>query len=359
MKIENLKSYEKISLKLIKEDFRFILTVLNETGNNKKYNYNVAMMPYIGLVIDGANKWGNKIKTLRSSIPVMTNEELSYYEKLRSHIKFFETGVLELNNLLLNKYNGSRDHSYEISNRFCKVMGLFNVYGVFTASINKKVYPLSNTIISSIFIPGFDYRTNNGEYIKEMSVYAGKLAGYYLQEELNSKEGVQLHTVNRQIEFNDYDFGAITKSPYGKKYDSKFLLYCIINACYFSIYGINRYINEPIPMKLRVSYILYYYLNKIIDGLNILFKQNWQLDNSWVDDSIRNALAHYGLWAVLKDNVNLDDLFGGMTNFKFGIHWTDLLQNIEIELINICNMIEKYLLSEGIKHKYIFPINFE
>ena len=101
-----------------------------------------------------------------------------------------------------------------------------------------------------------------------------------------------------------------------------------------------------IPAKLRLSYIQYYYLAMQLSALNEMFKHSFYLNPEWIDSQhkVRNCMAHYGLGVALKQNeVDENDLFGGLTIKYFKKDWITLLELINAELVSLAQQISVFL----------------
>ena len=56
---------QKIVLKLIQDDMKFIYNVIKDMEARKEYNFTIALLQYMALVYKEAYKWCKKIKELK------------------------------------------------------------------------------------------------------------------------------------------------------------------------------------------------------------------------------------------------------------------------------------------------------
>lgn len=57
---------QKIVLKLIQDDMKFIYNVIKDMEVRKEYNFTITLLPYMALVYKEAHKWCEKIKKLHT-----------------------------------------------------------------------------------------------------------------------------------------------------------------------------------------------------------------------------------------------------------------------------------------------------
>ncbi|MDD3306533.1 MAG: hypothetical protein PHO29_05465 [Acetobacterium sp.] len=58
-----LSKTERVTLRLIQSDLLFISTIAHRS-EYPGYSYYVAFLPYMGMIIDGCEKWGNQVKPI-------------------------------------------------------------------------------------------------------------------------------------------------------------------------------------------------------------------------------------------------------------------------------------------------------
>lgn len=122
-----LNKTEQIAFKLIQSDLQFLLTVY-QNASKSGLSYPVALLPYIGMIIDGCEIWNNKVNRLRTHALKFSEEEKGYYSELRQSIKLWETSFLDLHILLARKYDESELYFSNICKPIAKKMKLYDVY---------------------------------------------------------------------------------------------------------------------------------------------------------------------------------------------------------------------------------------
>ena len=75
-----LNPVQKAAFSLIQQDLRYIYTVIKNI-NPKASNYIPSMLPYLGVVIDGAEDWLKAIKNLNSACHYLMNHKLFFMNK--------------------------------------------------------------------------------------------------------------------------------------------------------------------------------------------------------------------------------------------------------------------------------------
>jgi len=349
--MKELKPYEEITLALIKEDMRFMISVLDYCRENHNYSYLLSLLPYLGLIVDQSKKWGDKVFKDDKSVPKMNSEEKEYYELMREKIKLWETTPMELDNYLNQKFKESKNYFISSSSKIGQKLRLIDIYGISVIKSENFSLPISNTILLSTFIPGFEYSSIDSKYIINMTTYAGELAGYYLEDEIKINSSINMYRLKTSWKIEDYDFGSFIKGPF-LNYSSDFVLFSLLNECLKVLYGVNRISNQRAPIKLRISYILYYYLCDNLDSMNEYFNLNLSINPSWKNKDLRNSMAHYSLGKILRNDTNKSDAFGGVTNKLLGISWNELLINIDDQIQLYVSQLEGNLNNKNIIHKY-------
>lgn len=190
-----LNPVQKIALRLIHSDARFIytLTKMKSLNPNIKSNYMCMSAPYIGIFADGAEQWGAKVNL---PSPKFTEEEKGYYVEMRNAHKLFEYGYDDYFSILSEKFKESDEHFYSIRSVLEQIIGYKNV-GV---DVNDNHY-CGNTILCAIFLPSFNFGIE-GKFYKQSSIIAGKLAAFYGTKNLSP------YSVDPNITFEmkDYNF---------------------------------------------------------------------------------------------------------------------------------------------------------
>ena len=89
-----LNSIQKAAVELMRDDLRFLYTVI---VNQKQVtpSYYIYFMPFTGLIIDGVEDWIKSYNNSSSSkidMPLFSKQEQDFYQKMRNSIKLFENG---------------------------------------------------------------------------------------------------------------------------------------------------------------------------------------------------------------------------------------------------------------------------
>lgn len=165
-----LSKTEQVALRLVESDLQFLYTIYqNKSLSNSRYF--VVLLPYLGMIIDGCETWINKVDKLKLNSLKFSEEEKYYYSKLRTSIKLWETPFEDLYILLKQEYNKSDIYFSNCCKPIAKYLKLYDIFGAYLIDGNF----CDNTILDMLFIPGFDYNSLDGEYIKKMSTFSGKI----------------------------------------------------------------------------------------------------------------------------------------------------------------------------------------
>lgn len=333
--MSSLSKTEQVALRLIQTDLQFLYTVYQNRSVSGS-SYFVALLPYMGMIIDGCETWSNKVGKLKIHSLKFSEEEQHYYSELRNSIKLWETSFEDLYVLLKQKYNESDIYFSSCCKPIAKALKLYDIFGGYL--INGRF--CDNTILDMLFVPNFDYNGIDEEYIKKMTVFSGDIiASFGINKEPTLK-------INNSIVFDNKDYGGFVKSPVGNNFSDKFVLFSILCAINFIIYGIDEYIVQDITTKLRLAYIQYYYLLDQIPQINKHLNTQFYMNSQWVDSQkkFRNCMAHYGIGVVLSQKeVIKTDLFGGLTQKIFGEDWISIKYSIMNELRKLSEQISNYL----------------
>lgn len=329
----NLTNTQKIALNLIIEDLRFVYSLLIADKNTEYIS--ISLQPYLGLIADGIEQWCGKVKSINNYTLKFTKEEKAYYTEMRNNIKIWNNDFYTLNNKLHKVYIENDKHFSSLCKPCAKFLHLYDIYGCFI--ING--FYCDNTILDCIFTPFFKFDIMDGEYIKSMSTFLGKLISSFGANELPPL------SLNNNIEFDNEDYCGFIKSPTGhNKYHKSFVLFSLLCMINFLILCIDKYVLEESPTKLRFLYIQYFYIVHIIQEINTNFNSNFKINDTWYCEKMRNCMAHYGLGNVLNQNeVNINDEFGGLTYKLFNCNWIELKSNILIELKNLAEQLQNYM----------------
>lgn len=326
---------QQAALSLMQSDLRFLYTVFKKVKTDES-NFIPSLFPYIGVIIDGIEDW---IKSFNNStknklvVPTFDTSAQKYYEKMRSSIKMWESDYCEIYESLETANNENDEYFGSLCKPIAKILKLYDIYGVDRA--NNII--CGNTILCFYYNPLYTFGgKDNREYIKEMS----KIIGDYIVIFYAEKEFL---TDDKMI-FDTKDYGGFQKSPAGNKFSDKFVLFSILCQINFLIYCVENWIKEEAPTKLRLLYLLYYSLLKIIPQINNKIHTTFTMNNNWNSDKFRNAMAHYKLGVVLKEEeLIMNDAFYGLTQKFFGVPYFATKMAILTELKGLAYQIEQYL----------------
>lgn len=333
---------EKTVIRLIFYDYSSILFLMEHVKKRKDMgNYIFPFVSTFGLVIYESLKIIDKLGA-SEKIGLEQNDEFSkFYEKLRLNTKFYEKSLCDVNSCLKNKYDYMSNYFYNHVVKFLRPFGIHYRYGVTFLLKDGKEFPISNTINSAVMLPDFSLDDNYIQYLVKNFEFAGKILAKILVEDIVKSKN--LFTTDKDTKFKDIDYGYFRKSNFSINYNENFILFNLICNINFIFYGLNQLIIEDVPIKLRATYLLYYYLCSINSEINDYFNTSFNIDNRYSDSKVRNALAHYGLYQALGDDIIEDDLFGGLTNKYFNLNWTDLLKELNVILLDYRDQILFYL----------------
>lgn len=310
---------QKASLYLMREDLRYVFT-LHTNINQIKGNYYVSSFPYLGLVLDGIEEWFKRYINSNSKYQytcVLNSDEKQYISKVRNSIKLWNNSYSSIYFELEKSYTESLNYFTGICNPIYKFFKLYKIYGVDYANN----LPIGNTLLNRIFIPDFSFDGNNELLITNIGKSLGKYTVLF-----GANKSFE---VDKSILFISKDYGGIFKNLIGNTFNYRFVLFSLLCQLQFITVGIDRYINNFHSTQLRFSYILYYYVCKIIPEINECLNTNFVIENKYYLDKYRNAMAHYGLGVELKEeDLIYTDPFFGLTQKFFQCSSLELYQNI-------------------------------
>lgn len=336
----NLNTLQKISIELIRNDLRYIFTAvqnLSQIGGN----YFVALFPYIGLITDGAEDWlkaFNNSSKQKISAPLFDQEQQVFFEKMRESIKLWDNAYDTVFSIFEKKYIESELYFSSVCKPIAKALHLYDIFGAYIA--NKKF--CGNTILCSYYVPFFELRENDGKLIGKMTEISGKYTALF--------SATSSYKTNPMFSFDgDRDYGGFVKSPVGNYFSDKFVLFSILCQINFIIECVDGFIDEEISTKLRFSYLLYFYLLKIIPQINEKLNSNFSVNRKWFSEKFRNAMAHYKMGIALKENeINYGDLFFGLTQKYLNTDYFTVKNDVINYLRKLAYQIDNYL---GLKGK--------
>lgn len=329
-----LNPVQKAAFSLIKQDLQYIYTVIKYIKPDES-NYIPSMLPYLGIIIDGAEDWVKAINNsskCKLQIPLFNKSETIFYEQIRNSIKMWQQDYNKTYELLENAYHESDEYFGSVCKPIAKMLKLYDIYGMDT--INGAI--CGNTILCYYYSPFFSYNGNNGEYVKSMSQIGGRYIKLF--------DAMTDFPIDDELKFDIQDYGGFIKSPVGNVFGDKFVLMSILCQINFVLYGIEKWIKNEVSTKLRFGYLLYYSLINVIGQINKKLDIILKIDQSWKSDIFRNAMAHYKLGIVLKDKeLRMDDIMFGLTEKIFGVDYYIVKTSIYRELKGLARQIGTYL----------------
>ena len=112
----------------------------------------------------------------------------------------------------------------------------------------------------------------------------------------------------------------------------------------FGTNGLNTASGHIGHEKIRLSYILLYYLLKILPDINTKYNCDFKMSDKYNSDIFKNAMAHYKLGVLLKeDELVENDIMFGLTHKCFGTDYISVKDFIVEELKKLSNDIKDYL----------------
>ena len=333
-KLANLNTVQEKAFSLIQADARFLYSFveIHKTARPKS-NFNLMSLPYLGLFIDGAEKWGNKVGV---DISKFTEDEKNYYEVMRNSIKLFDLSFVEYSDLLHTAFEENDKHFYDTSPYELKNLKLYHNVG--TDVTGEKF--CGNTILCSIYIPCPYFSDGINKFLRDLFIVGGELTAQYGGANLGA------YSTNPQIKFTYKDFHFFDRCPLKNSEFSSFVLFSVLCSINYILLCINKYFIDEFPAKLRFAYILYYYLANFIQDANDKMSTTFNIDKKYLNQDFRNCMVHYGLGQVMKeaDIIESDSMMFGLTDKFFSKSYFELKECIYFELQNLADQLETYLL---------------
>lgn len=345
-----LKPYEQVALRLIIDDCKLIYAIVKESYRRGGLgNYNIALSPYVGFTVNEGVHWTKKVKALQNVIDLEIDDKENFYEDLRQFIKFYNKSVDELDLILQTFYKKSSDFFFDDLKSIAKVFKMHYRYGVTFIRFGNFEFPITNTINSMALLPGFNINNikEYGLYLKNKAAIAGRLVSVFTG--INSLDEQSDYSFRKDFLIEEKDYGFFNRNDLSIRYNSYFLLFNIICTINLMVYGIGGFIIEEAPIKLRGNYLIYYYLCDLNSELNEFFNAKFTINRLYYNTKVRNAMAHYGLWQALGEEIDLQDKFGGLTNKYFNKNWIDLYKEITNILLSYKKQILQYFEKNKIK----------
>ena len=329
-----LNRVQQAARTLIQNDLRFLYTVLRYIDPNKS-NYIPSLLPYLGIIVDGAEDWVKAVNNTsrnKLSIPQFSVDEEKFYEQIRNSVKLWQQDYNTIYDLINEAYCESEHYFGSICNPIARKLKLYDIYGVDT--VNGVL--CGNTILCKYYSPFFQYGVDNGMYVKSMAEISGRYTVLF--------DALKEYAIDDSLIFDVCDFGGFVQSPVGNIFSDKFVLLSILCQINYLIYGIDKWIKEEIPAKLRFAYLLYYSLLRVIPQINNRINTHFILDAKWNNDNFRNAMAHYKLGVALKEkDLIYDDIMFGLTDYILGEGYIIVKKSIYLQLERLAIQIGNYL----------------
>ena len=298
-------------------------------------NYVTSAMPYIGVIIDGAEDWikaYNNSNKEKIKVPLFSDKEQAFYEDMRSSIKIWDRSYSEVYQRLEILYQKSEEYFSGKCKPIAKFLKLYDIYG---ADIVDRVY-CGNTILCSDFVPQFSYGSEVGPQIEQLSAIGGKYISLFRAKDP--------YEINRAMVFSCTDYGGFEKSPVGNAFSDRFVLFSILCQINFVLKCIDGFLLNATTTKLRFSYLMYYYVMRLLPEINQKLSTNFQMDNKWVCDKFRNAMAHYKIGVSLQESeIITTDSFYGLTQKYYNSDFTTVKDSIIKNLSVLSEQLTVYL----------------
>lgn len=330
-----LNKQQTAAYRLIQADMRYLMTVyLNKASLGG--NYFVAMMPYFAMLVDGAEDWISAVNRAHPNTiaaPTFSVSQQEFYETARKIIKLWEQPYEEIYNQLKAKYCEADLFFSSRCKPVAKLLHLYDTYGVYSADHHF----CNNTVLSALFLPDFQLdKIDYGPMLQSQSMIAGQYAVVF--------QALSPYQTNAKIQFCDQDYDGFIKSPVGRSFSNRFVLMSLLCQINFVLYCVDQYIVDETPTKLRLSYILYYYLCEALPRLEREGMVHFDFDNQYYSRDFRNAMAHYKVGRFLReDEMIMNDPMYGMTQKAFGLDYRTVKIMIYKSLYSLSKQLETYL----------------
>ncbi|WP_091236872.1 hypothetical protein [Anaerobium acetethylicum] len=329
---KELTNIQKAAYKLIQSDATFIRSLI-QTGSQIKSNYIVMSFPYLGIYADGAEQWGRKVGL---NSPIFNDEERFFYTQIRQMHKLYDMSFRQFADKTYDALQVSDEHFSSICKPIAKWLKVYDNYGVdlYRSQV------CGNTVMCQMYVSPLNENAYmlDGEKLCKISVVAGKLCAFYGGRQVQSlcADDVQAYRTK------DYHFPAHT--PIKHKSKEAFALFSVLCSINYVLYLVDKIIKEEMPTKIRIAYLEYYYLTKIISEINQIFGTYFMLSKEWVSAPVRNCMAHYGLGQLITESeLDNTDLMFGITKKYFGLDYYEMKEKLYSELKALSVQIEDYL----------------
>ncbi len=330
IQIKHLRKVQKAAYSLMREDARFLFSLVDlfKNGCDLNDNYVCMSLPYIGLFADGAEQWCQKVGI---SVPRFTQEEKDFYSYLRASIKALERGY--------DDYTSSLKVMLQKSDEYFKGIRLPGQEAYFNIGTDLFMGKYcGNTILCASYNKFDCFQEEIGPKMRDISVIAGKIAAA-----LECDRFPPYRHSNEKAISPDYHF--FLNSPLKLKNDIGLLLFSIICAVNYAIVFIENFYVDEIPQKFKFAYLQYYYLCEFIPQIKEQTRIDIEIDASLMNRDFRNCLAHYGLGQYMKETEIINgDILYGLTNKAFGMNYIEAKKTLYNILRHTIDQIEGIVL---------------
>lgn len=333
---KKLTAQQRAAKELIRCDLRYLFTIM-QNRDSIDSNYIVSMMPYLSMIIDGAEAWVTAMNNANPGAidaPRFTQNEQLFYDAARQSIKLWELPYEEVSALLEKCYDESDTYFSSLCKPIARHLRLYDIFG---ADLTDSGHFCGNTILGAVYLPGYNLGDSAyGPSLRDMAIIGGKYIPIF--------DAMEAYEIDSTLHFQYRDYGGLVKSPVGNKYSYRFLLFSILCQLNFVLYAVDQYIVPGVPTKLRFAYILYYYLCNMVPKINAKHGTAFSLNRNFYSQEFRNAMAHYKIGVYLKTyEIVPGDPMCGMTQKAFGMDFFQTMREIVGELRELADQLESYL----------------
>ena len=327
-----MNEVQESAYKLIKSDANWINAICSLLRNKKiSSNYMCMAVPYFALFVLESEQWAMKMKL---NLPIMTDEEKTYYKSIRSSNKMYEQNYNDVLKSVENKFIEHDEYFYKIRTTFSKISGKY--YNVGLDFCNGKI--CGNTVLCGIYRPTLLLSSYEPNYIKNISIIVGKLTGLFLDDQS------QLYCINETVRTSNQDISATDLFNNTYSIGENLCLFNIKCQINFLIIFLENIFLFEIPQKLKFSYLLYYYLCDFIKDLTVNLKVCLSIDRALYNRNFRNCIAHYGLGQFMTaEDLIEDDLLFGLTKKTFDKTYFEVKKFIYSQLRSVEKQISKLI----------------
>ena len=306
--------------------------VIQQHRKDINSNYMMMSQPYIGLFVDGAEKWCSKVGL---EAPKVSEVEELYYTYLRQSHKLYDLSYSEYKSFLMSRFKECDTHFYNIRGLKECILGYYNV-GVDLC--NEKF--VGNTVLCSMYTPVDIWNnTDAGPWVRDISVIAGKLAAFFGCKEYGP------YRINDCIHVGYKDYHFYKNCPIKRTTALGFVLFSLLCSVNYAIEFIENVFVDEIPQKFKFAYLQYYYLVTFIEEINSIYGIDLYLNDSLINRQFRNCLAHYGLGQYLSESeLKTNDPLMGLTLRAFNKDYSTTKKELYEHLMGLTYQIKDIIM---------------